>query len=62
MFWAKESELINLEPMSEAQTILGCTIGSLAHRTLYSSSEKGGFHSFSSCADPQQGNIRAKWR
>lgn len=63
MFWAKEAELINLEPMSEAQRLLGYTTGSLAHRILYSSAEKeGGFHSFSSSAVHQHGNTRVKWR
>lgn len=59
IFWAKV-ELINLEPMSEAQRILGYTTDSLAHRILYSSTEEGGFHSFLSCAAPQHGNMSEK--
>ena len=35
MLWAKETELINLEPMSGAQSLLGYVIGILAHRTLF---------------------------
>ena len=36
MPWARETELINLEPMSGAQSLLGFTIGILAHRMLFS--------------------------
>lgn len=62
MFWAKEVELINLEPTSESQRILEYTMGCLAHRILYSSTEEGEFHSFLSCAVPQHGDIGEKRR
>lgn len=60
MFWGK-AELINFEPMSGAESLLGYVIGILAHRMLSPSAEKqGGFHSFSSCAVHQHGNTRVE--
>lgn len=52
MLWGK-TELINLEPISGAESLLGYVIGILAHKML-------GFHSLSSCAVHQHGNTRVE--
>lgn len=44
MLWAKETELINLEPVSEAQSILGYVTGILANDSrLFSSYGEAGW-------------------